>query len=102
MSAQLVAFDLLAELGRVLLDRPLRERRARLQQLLDATPPALVLCPQTTDVAEGRAWMRDWAATGVEGLVVKVLAGRYTPGRAGWSKYKTRLTTEAVIAGLTG
>ncbi|MFI0793043.1 ATP-dependent DNA ligase [Micromonospora rubida] len=101
--AYLVAFDLLADAGgEELLSLPLAERRARLQRLLAGAPAQLLVCPQTLDVDEARGWMRDWVVAGVEGLVVKDLAGRYTPGRQGWLKLKSRTTTEAVIGGVTG
>lgn len=100
--AHLVAFDLLADAGQSLLDQPLIQRRARLAQLLAAGPPQVLACPQTRDVAEARRWLQEWAATGIEGLVIKDLGDRYTPGKAGWLKLKTRTTTEAIIGGVTG
>ncbi|WP_330186456.1 ATP-dependent DNA ligase [Dactylosporangium sp. AC04546] len=97
-----VAFDVLRDGLSDLVDRPLLERRARLEELLASAPPQLQLCPQTTDTAEARAWMADWAGAGVEGIVAKDPAGRYTPGRAGWVKLKTRNTVEAIVGGVTG
>ncbi|MFI6129480.1 ATP-dependent DNA ligase [Micromonospora sp. NPDC051141] len=101
--AYLVAFDLLADVGgEELLRLPLAERRVRLLRLLTGAPPQLLVCPQTLDVDEARGWMRDWVVAGVEGIVVKDLTSRYTPGQAGWLKLKSRTTTEAIIAGVTG
>jgi ATP-dependent DNA ligase len=101
--AHFVAFDLLADAGgESMLDRPLLQRRARMTRLLAAGPPQLLTCPQTLDVAEARHWLQEWAAAGIEGLVIKDLASRYTPGKAGWFKLKTRMTTEAIIGGVTG
>lgn len=101
--AHLVVFDLLADAGgQTLTGQPLVLRRARLETLLADAPPHLQVCPQTADVGQARRWMHEWADAGVEGLVVKDLAGRYTPGKAGWSKLKTRTTTEAIIGGVTG
>jgi ATP-dependent DNA ligase len=101
--AHFVAFDLLADTGgESLLDQPLVQRRARMTRLLAAGPPQLLTCPQTRDLAEARRWLQEWAPAGVEGLVIKDLASRYTPGKAGWFKVKTRSTTEAIIAGVTG
>jgi ATP-dependent DNA ligase len=99
-----VAFDVLQDVrGRELIDRPLRTRRRRLARLLASAPPELVLCPQTHDEQLARAWFADWAATGVEGLVIKGWPGRYLPGRAGsWRKVKVRQTVEMVIGGCTG
>jgi ATP-dependent DNA ligase len=102
--AHFVAFDVLQDVrGRELVDRPLSFRRRRLERLLASAPPGLVLCPQTDDEQLARAWFADWATTGVEGLVIKGLAGRYLPGRAGtWKKVKVRQTMEMVIGGCTG
>ncbi|WP_244945429.1 ATP-dependent DNA ligase [Couchioplanes caeruleus] len=81
--ATLVVFDVLADAGTDLTGQPLQERRARLERLLAAAPPAVALCPHTTDVAMARTWFDELAVTGVEGLVVKDLASRYQPGRPG-------------------
>jgi ATP-dependent DNA ligase len=91
--AHFVAFDVLQDVrGRELIDRPLSIRRRRLERLLTSAPPELVLCPQTHDEQLARAWFANWAATGVEGLVIKGWAGRYLPGRAGsWRKVKNRM-----------
>jgi ATP-dependent DNA ligase len=101
--AHLVCFDLLQDAdGTHLLDRPLSTRRHRLEQLLASAPPQLVLCPQTSDEHTARRWFADLPATGIEGLVIKTLQGRYLPGRAGWQKVKHRRTVEMVIGGCTG
>ncbi|MFG3545756.1 hypothetical protein [Streptomyces clavifer] len=39
---------------------------------------------------------------GIEGVVVKSLAGRYRPGVRGWTKVRRRDSTEALIGGVTG
>ena len=75
-------FDVLAEAGD-LTGQPLRRRRARLEQLLVDAPPALALCPQTSDVALARVWFDELAVTGAEGLVVKDLDGVYRTGGRG-------------------
>jgi ATP-dependent DNA ligase len=101
--AHFVAFDLLADAGGgCLLDQPLTRRRTRLARLLATSPPQLLACPQTLDVAEARRWLREWAPAGIEGLVIKDLASHYTLGKAGWLKFKPRTTTEAIIGGITG
>jgi ATP-dependent DNA ligase len=100
--AHYVVFDLLQDAGGELVDRPLLERRARLEQILAGAPPQLQLCPQTSDPVEARAWMADWQNAGVEGVVGKDPAGRYEPGRPGWVKVKTRSTVEAIVGGVTG
>ncbi|MFC7841918.1 ATP-dependent DNA ligase [Streptomyces sp. NPDC057382] len=103
--AHLVAFDLLRLRGRDLMGRPFRERRAVLQDLFRsaALPPPWSLCPTTTDPGEAAAWLADYPAVGIEGLVLKSLAGRYVPGsRSDWKKYKARHTAEALVGAVTG
>ncbi len=101
--ATLVAFDLLqSPNGDNLMPEPLTRRRVGLAQLLVNVPSTLTLCPQTTDRAEASEWVTAWTAAGVEGLIAKNPRGRYTPGRRGWLKIKTRVGAEAIIGGVTG
>ncbi|MEU9033282.1 ATP-dependent DNA ligase, partial [Streptomyces sp. NPDC048383] len=105
LPAHYMAFDILQQDGTELLTLPQRERRRRLEVLFAAralTAP-WTLCPMTTDVAKAREWLESWTdVSGVEGLVVKSLTGRYTPGYRGWTKVKRRDTTEAIIGAITG
>ncbi|MEV4545217.1 ATP-dependent DNA ligase [Micromonospora echinaurantiaca] len=102
--AHYVLFDLLADPGgQVLLNRELSQRRDRLEQLLASAPAQLTLTPQTTDMRQVADWLTHWTvATGIEGVVSKRSTGRYEPGRRGWWKYRTRITTEAIVGGVTG
>ena len=101
--AHLAAFDLLHSptLGDIRA-RPLRERREHLARLLTDAPPQLTLSQQTTDPAQARAWMIAWAPLGIEGIVIKALGDPYRPGQRGWLKLRSRNSTEAIIAGVTG
>ncbi|MET7668193.1 ATP-dependent DNA ligase [Micromonospora luteifusca] len=101
--AHYVLFDLLADAGgEVILNLPLSERRARLEQLLAGAPAALTLTPQTADMQQVADWLTHWTvATGIEGVVSKRIGGRYEPGWRGWWKYRTRITTEAIVGGVT-
>jgi ATP-dependent DNA ligase len=101
--AHLVAFDLLRDgRGTELLDLPLTARRAKLDRLLHAPPPQLVLCPQTLDRATAERWLGEVGVAGVEGVVVKPVAHRYRPGTAGWMKVRLRDTADYVVGGITG
>ncbi|MEU0157119.1 ATP-dependent DNA ligase [Micromonospora fulviviridis] len=102
--AHYVLLDLLADAGgEVVLDLPLSERRARLEQLLVDAPTQLTVTPETTDMRQVADWLLNWTvAAGIEGVVSKRLAGRYEPGRRGWSKFRTRIVTEAIVGGVTG
>ncbi|RZU76147.1 ATP dependent DNA ligase-like protein [Micromonospora kangleipakensis] len=102
--AHYVLFDLLADAGgHVILNLPLAQRRARLEQLLADAPAQLTLTPQTADMRQVSDWLLNWTvAAGIEGVVSKRLDSRYEPGRRGWSKFRTRIVTEAIIGGVTG
>ncbi|GIE81985.1 hypothetical protein Aph02nite_79350 [Actinoplanes philippinensis] len=101
--AHLVAFDILRDgRGTELLDQPLSVRRAKLERMLRAAPPQLVICPQTTDHAVAQGWLQDLAVAGVEGVVIKQVSDRYRPGAKSWTKARARDTTEYVIGGVTG
>ncbi|MFI5490399.1 ATP-dependent DNA ligase [Micromonospora echinaurantiaca] len=114
--AHYVLFDLLADPdGQVILDRELSQRReeqrsvpqayarVRCAVLLAGAPAQLTLTPQTADMRQVADWLTHWTvATGIEGVVNKRTTGRYEPGRRGWCKYRTRITTEAIVGGVTG
>jgi DNA ligase-1 len=95
----IMAFDLLYLDGELLMDRPLRERRAKLEALGARTPSGLRL--NVTEVKEVRnteeiAVAFDAAkARRNEGLMLKDPESAYLPGRRGknWLKIKTHLPT---------
>ncbi|WP_405533766.1 ATP-dependent DNA ligase (plasmid) [Streptomyces avidinii] len=100
-----IAFDLLQHDGQELLTRPYAERRALLENLFSehTLSAPWTLCPQTTDLAKAREWLESWTdVSGVEGILVKPLNGRYLPGYRGWTKIRRRNTTEAIIGAITG
>jgi ATP-dependent DNA ligase len=87
-----VAFDLLALEDEVLLELSQRERRARLEALVE---PPIDLTPTTTDPAGADEWLR-----GAEGVVAKELDAPYRPGeRTGMKKIKRVRTIDAVVVG---
>ncbi|WP_244933274.1 hypothetical protein [Micromonospora tulbaghiae] len=71
-------------------------------RLLAGAPPQLAVTPGSANVAEVRERLTTWTAAGVEGVVIKRLDSRYEPGRRGWAKFPARVTTEAIIGGVTG
>jgi ATP-dependent DNA ligase len=93
-----VAFDLLAREDRALLERPLRERRAELAELLAeerfAEAP-VELMPAVTDAGEAERWLRE-----AEGAMAKERDAPYLPGeRRGMFKVKRVRTIDAVVVG---
>ncbi|WLQ69171.1 ATP-dependent DNA ligase [Streptomyces glycanivorans] len=105
MPAHFIAFDVLQRDGQELLDEPFARRREVLEALFanHRLVPPWTLCPSTTDAVVADEWLHEWTdVPGVEGVVVKSLAGRYRPGVRGWTKVRRRNTTEAIIGGITG
>jgi ATP-dependent DNA ligase len=87
-----IAFDLLAHEGESLLELPQRERRRRLEAVVEAP---LDLTPTTTDPADADPWLQD-----SEGVIAKQLDAPYQPGeRTGMVKIKRVRTIDAVIVG---
>ena len=87
-----IAFDLLAVDDETLLGLPQRERRDRLEQLVDAP---VDLTPASEDPAEAQPWLQ-----GAEGVVAKRQDAPYKPGeRVGMVKIKRVRTIDAVVRG---
>ena len=98
-----MAFDCLWSVGESLLDRPLRARRARLEQV-----GPLPACLRRAEVRRGGSaddieqGFQAARARGNEGLMIKNPASAYTPGRRGlaWLKLKKALATlDCVVVG---
>ena len=92
-----VFFDCLHLDGDDLLDRPLNERRAALQERVpEEMRPAAV---ETDDPAEAERFLGAALASGHEGVMVKALAAPYEAGRRGgaWLKVKPVRTLDLVV-----
>jgi DNA ligase-1 len=99
-----IAFDLLYDAGELLMDRPLRDRRTRLENLaarLAGAPQVPTSLLNITPIAEVRTASEIAAAFEAskarrnEGLILKDPESIYSPGRRGkmWLKLKTHLPT---------
>lgn len=96
------AFDLLHLNGHNLRKLPLLERKAILAQLFSSVDAATTLRPCDHIEGRGREVFAKACELGAEGVVSKLAAAPYTPGRAGtWIKVKCGLQQEFVIAGFT-
>ncbi len=94
--AQFIAFDILLWDGERIWERPLEERRARLEAL-----DGFRLSPATREVGEARAWLDRFESMGLDGVVAKRLGLPYLPGsRDGVVKVKEEKTADAVVVGL--
>jgi DNA ligase-1 len=94
-----VAFDLLSLDGEVLLDRPLAERRRRLEGLGLRRPFLLARLETAGDPAHLDRIFAETRERGNEGLMVKDPESGYAPGRRGmaWLKLKRPLATLDVL-----
>jgi ATP-dependent DNA ligase len=91
--AEYMAFDLLAEGDESLLERPLRERRERLEAL--AKKAGLELTPLTADAGRAEEWLRK-----TEGTMAKQLGAPYVLGkRKGMAKVKREREIDCVVLG---
>ncbi len=93
-------FDLLEVEGEVLVDRQLRDRRRRLQGLLDGRNRTVRLSETFED---GEALYRAAREQGLEGIVAKRADSPYRQGKRtrDWLKIKTHGRQEFVIVGYT-
>ena len=94
-----VAWDVLKVNDEVLIDLPLRERRARLEALMVPHPLALAHLERVRGEAEIDRRFDDARARLNEGLLLKQPQSPYTPGRRGlnWLKLKRPLDTLDVV-----
>jgi ATP-dependent DNA ligase len=94
-----VAFDLLAVGGEDLRERPLSERRRRLEQALGAVTPPVHLTPATRDRAVAADWLMRFEGAGLDGVIVKSEESIYEPGKRAMIKVKHARTADCVVAG---
>jgi bifunctional non-homologous end joining protein LigD len=96
----LYVFDLLELEGEPLIDLPLVERRARLEQILDRNNPTVRLSEAFDD---GEALLAAAREQGLEGVIAKRADSRYHAGKRTreWLKIKTRQRQEFIVAGYT-
>ncbi len=91
--ASYIVFDLLAEGDEALLERPLRERRRRLEAIAEGA--GLELTPLTPEAEQAERWLGS-----IEGVMAKDLTAPYVPGkRKGMAKVKRERTIDCVVMG---
>src|SRR4029078_1461072 len=111
-----IVFDLLVWDGEAGWKRPFSERRAELERVgrafqlsprpraassAGAVPPACELSPCTGEAAGARAWLEQFEALGLDGVVAKRLDVPYLPGsRDGMVKVKEHKTADCVVIGV--
>jgi ATP-dependent DNA ligase len=97
--ASFIAFDLLAEADRSLLDTPFGARRSALEALLPA-PSAPLFVSQVTDDGElANRWLAEFEGAGLDGVVAKPVDAVYAPGKRTMLKIKHHRTADVIATG---
>jgi ATP-dependent DNA ligase len=94
-----IAFDLLAEGDEDFRNRPLRERRARLENVMRSASPPLHLSPSSEDRALAEKWLQSFVVQGLDGVVAKRLDSPYRSGEREMLKVKRERTADCVLVG---
>jgi ATP-dependent DNA ligase len=101
--ATYLLFDLLVdEEGKSIANRPLSERRQRLEQFVKTIgrQDLIRLSPATRDYTTAQRWMKDLAASGFDGVVAKELDRVYATGdRSAMRKIKRIRSADCVVGG---
>lgn len=99
--AGFVAFDLLALGDESYADRPLRERRAAMEEALGGlgTEGPCYLTRTTEDPKEAERWFEHFEGAGLDGVVAKPLDAPYTQNGRVMFKIKHARTADVVVAG---
>ena len=99
MPSTYIAFDLLAEGEESLLDKPVKERRQRLEKMLGPKPASIRISPVTKDRGVALGWLKEYRGTGLDGIVAKRVDSIYHPGERAMIKLKEQRTADVVVGG---
>jgi ATP-dependent DNA ligase len=101
--AVFLAFDLLVDReGRAVTQLPLAQRREQLERFFADVPGegTVRLSPATRDRRLAERWMREFGASGLDGIVAKRVEAPYRPGdRTAMQKVKRLRTADCVVGG---
>jgi ATP-dependent DNA ligase len=98
--ASYILFDLLVERGRALVERPLLERRPRLEEFMRSLDDErILLSPATSSIDQARSWCEE-VGEALDGLIAKRRDQPYRSGdREGAVKWKRLKTADCVVGG---
>ena len=98
--ASYILFDLLVERGRALVERPLADRRPRLEDFASGIEDErLLLSPATRQIEVARRWCEE-VGQSLDGIIAKRLEQPYRSGeRDGAVKWKRLKTADCVVGG---
>jgi len=97
--ASLVTFDLLALGDESLIERPLIERRRRLDEVLADAHAPVHRTLVTDDAATAREWFASFEGAGLDGVVAKPVDAPYEQDKRSMLKVKHERTADCVVAG---
>jgi ATP-dependent DNA ligase len=97
--ASFVAFDLLALGDDDLTARPLRGRKAALEEVAGQFEPPVFLTPSTTDIDTARDWFDRFEGAGFDGVMAKPPDNPYVQDKRVQIKVKRRHTADCAVAG---
>lgn len=98
MPVSYIVFDILYARGKSVMDRPLRERKAILQEVLEEGD---IVSIADSFPERGEDYFQAALKMGIEGVVAKRLDSQYRPGirSRDWIKIKKSLTLDLVVGG---
>lgn len=96
--AEFVAFDVLAVDDEEMMDRTMRERRARLVEIVTVNERTRVT-PASTDRRRAEAWFSTFEGAGLDGIIAKPIDGVYEPKKRALIKVKHRRTGVVAVPG---
>ncbi len=97
--ASFVAFDLLAVDGKDIMSLPQEDRRKRLEKVLAKAKPPIHLTPVTRERKTAVKWLNEFEGAGLDGVIAKLAALPYQPGKRAMLKVKHVRTADCVVAG---
>ncbi len=97
--ASFVAFDLLAVGPMNWAERPFRERRAALVDVLRGAQPPIFLTQATADRELARVWFTQFEGAGLDGVIAKPMDAPYAEDKRVMFKIKHERTADCVVAG---
>jgi ATP-dependent DNA ligase len=94
--AEFIVFDQLLWSGEAVWELPLEQRRIRVEAL-----EGFVVSPATRSADDARAWLAQFEALGLDGVIAKRLGATYLPGsRDAVVKIKEHRTADCVVLGI--
>lgn len=96
--AEFVAFDVLAVGDRLIVDRPMIDRRDELVDIVHSNERVRIT-PASTDRGQAEEWFSAFEGAGLDGIIAKPVDGVYEPGKRSLIKVKHQRTGVVAVPG---